>query len=201
MSMLQQLYIMKCSIHPSCHKNSMPRRCSTNSVQWTCYNGNIIPGHRIFIYSVSTCNEIVQILVCSVMMTNILVGDYQRCGEHCFCFHGRSEPSGRNDRRNRSNRIGWTITARICLQMVLCYSSSSYAEFLLFSVHNSQLHAWNPLFFFPTLGLSFFPFNFNITCHLHYLAHFYPENAGSMFFLNSGTHPPDYLSQSIKPPH
>jgi len=48
---------------------------------------------------------------------------------------------------------------------------------------------------------SFFPSNFNITCHLHYLVHFYPENAGSMFFLNSGSHPTDYLSQSIKPPH
>jgi hypothetical protein len=47
----------------------------------------------------------------------------------------------------------------------------------------------------------FFPSNFNITCHLQYLAHFYPENADSMFFLNSGTHPPDYLPQRIKPPH
>jgi hypothetical protein len=48
---------------------------------------------------------------------------------------------------------------------------------------------------------SFLTSNFNTTCHFHYLAPFYPENAGSMFFLNSGTHPPDYLSQSIKPPH
>lgn len=115
-------------------------------------------------------------------------------------------PSWGNDRRNRSNRIGWPITARNCLQMVLCYSSSSYAGvFAIFYVHNSQQHAWNPFIFFPTLDLSFifFSSNFNITCHIHHLAHFYPENPGSIFFLNSGTHPPDYLSQStyIKPPH
>jgi hypothetical protein len=33
------------------------------------------------------------------------------------------------------------------------------------------------------------------------LAHFYSENACSMFFLNNGTHPPDYLSQCIETQH
>lgn len=74
---------------------------------------------------------------------------------YCFRLHGQSEPNWGNDRRNRSNRIGWPITARICLQMVLCYSSSYAGIFAIFYVHNSQLHAWNPLFFFPTLCLSF----------------------------------------------
>lgn len=59
---------------------------------------------------------------------------------------------------------------------------------LSFSLHWSACH-------------SFFPSHFNIIRHLHYFAHFYPENAGSMFFLNSRTHPPDYLSQSIKSQH
>ena len=91
------------------------------------------------------------------MTTNILLGDYQRFGEHtASVFMVEVSPAGEMTEEKGSNRIGWPITARICLQMVLCYSSSSYARvFVIFYVYNSQLHAWNPLFFFPALGLSF----------------------------------------------
>ena len=76
-------------------------------------------------------------------------------------------------------------------------------EFLLFSMSIIPNYMPGTLFSFSLHWVchSFFPSNFNLTCHLHYLAHFYPENAGSIFILNSGTPPPDYLSQSIKPPH
>jgi hypothetical protein len=158
MSMLQQLCIMKCSNHPLCRKNSMRRTCFTIAVQWTCYNVNKISSLvTIDLYILSAL--VMRMFkfwstqwwwqICWYVITKDL-------RTHCFCLHGWSEPSWGNERRNRSNRIGWPITATICLQMVLCYSSSSYAGvFAIFYVHNSQLHAWNPLFFFPTLGLSF----------------------------------------------
>ena len=76
-------------------------------------------------------------------------------------------------------------------------------EFLLFSMSIIPNCMPGTLFSFSLHWVfhSFFPSNFNTTCHLHYLTHFYPENAGSMFSLNSGTHPTDYLPQSIKSPH
>lgn len=76
-------------------------------------------------------------------------------------------------------------------------------EFLLFSMSIIPNCMPVTLFYFSLYWIchSFLPSNFNITYHLHYLANFYPENAGSVFFLNSGTHTPDYLPQSIKPPH